>query len=146
MSRRSGSVAPARKRVASWPEQAVELGLRWEYGAVIGELEGHRVCVVRIGPDTLVRVPAPRHFRAIGGRGRTGNPIQDMFVKASEALPPDATPALLAVVHGHPGSTVEGGAVRLRLPGHALELGPPVCAALELATALQRALGRARAQ
>jgi hypothetical protein len=148
LTRRVEALADALERAAagSWPEQAAELGLRWESGAVIGEIEGHRVCIVRVGPDTLVRVPAPRGFRAIGGRGRTGNPIQDMFVKASEALPPDATPALLAVLHGHPGSTVEGGAVRLRIPGHAVDLEPPLRAALDLASALQRALGRARAQ
>ena len=148
LSRLAARAASALEHAAAgtWPEEARRLGLTFEDRHLRGELEGLWVHIGRAGPDTLIQVSAPKDFRAIGGRGRTGNPVQDMFVKATRALPAEHTAALLAVVHGHPGSTVEGGAVRLRLSGQPRDLEPGLRAALDLAHVLRAECAALRAQ
>jgi len=119
-----------------WVQQARMLGLQWNGRAMCGMVEGLLVHIGRTGAYTEIRVAAPAGFSAVAGRGRTGNPVQDMFIRASRALSTASTPALLAVLHAHPESSVHAGEVRMRLLGPVQDLMPGLQAALNLAHAL----------
>lgn len=128
-----------RASAGSWPDEGARLGLHWDGEGLHGEVEGRPVSVRLQDGAPLLSVGVPTDLRAVAGRGRTGSPVQDMFVQANRALAPDAVPALMAVVHGCPGSWVQPGRVCLRLRGGAPDLAEALSRALALAHALEPA-------
>ncbi len=128
-----------------WLQQARVLGLQWDGSAMHGTVEGLRVRIAREGHYTDIRVVVPPGLSAVSGRGRTGNPVQDMFIRANQALSPSTTPALLAVLHAHPASSIHAGELRMRLPGPLEDLMPKLQAALNLAHALHLELSHSEA-
>ena len=116
-------------------------------GRIAGELNGFRVLVRANDDETNVRVRFETAARAVHkdlplASEHTGNPVLDGLVKVAGPLDPhdpQVVEALLAVIHGHPGSRVDEDGVLLEAQGPVEDVEPLLDAAVRLAEVLRGA-------
>ncbi|MCP4805946.1 MAG: hypothetical protein GY913_03900 [Proteobacteria bacterium] len=148
-------VTDAIARTSPWADASRSLGLSLEpNGRMTGEIDGLGVHVRARDDRTRVRVRIPTTVRAVHAdhvlefAQPTGNPVLDQLAKVSgplEVHDAEVVEALLAVVHGYPGSRVDGDGVRLDAAGAVEDVAPLVHAAIRLARRLQTTLSRSAA-
>ena len=141
---------------AFWRDHAESWGLEVDGSALVGSVEGHPVRCTYDGADTVVHVRCdPPHELQAVHKDRAGsirqpldldNPVADSLIAVGGE--PEAIPlfddeaflgAVLEVVHGKPGSTIDGEGVTIRAGGlWKVELPRLIEAGVRLAKQLTR--------